>query len=117
MRAGFSFSLLSLVLAVAYFLIAYTSGSEQSREGDIMAGAILYGPLIAASIAALFHKAERNTASLPSTLLFVLFLTTGFMAIVGYNFAGLLVGIINLVLCWRLALMTIQASITVRKDV
>jgi prepilin signal peptidase PulO-like enzyme (type II secretory pathway) len=117
MRTALSFSLLSLILAGGYFLIAYTSGSEQSREGDIMAGAILYGPLIAASIAALFYKAERNTASLPLTLLFVLFLTTGFMAILGYNFAGLLVGIINSVLCWTLAVLTIQASTNVRKDV
>lgn len=117
MRAGLSFSFLSLILAGGYFLIAYTSGSEQSREGDVMGGAILYGPLIAASIAAFFCKAERNTELLPLRLLLVLFLTTAFMAILGYNFAGLLVGIINLVLCWILAIQTIRASTVERKNV
>lgn len=116
MRAGITFSVLSSLLAVGYFWLAYTSGSEKTREGDVLAGAVLYGPLVVASIASLFWKNDGDPAARPWVLLLVLAASSAFMATLGYNMAGALVGLLNMVLCWALAVRAIQATSVARRD-
>jgi hypothetical protein len=110
MRERLLFTLLSGSLALAYLWIAYTSGSEKTRDGDLLAGALLYGPLIVAALAALFWKTASNFTARPWVLLLVLLLSTALMIGLGYNMAGGLVGLVNLVLCWVLAVQTTLAA-------
>jgi hypothetical protein len=103
MRSSVLFAVFSGLLAAAYLWIAYTSGSEKTRSGDLLTGAMLYGPLVVAGITSLLCKTAEQVASLPWVLLAVLVLSTVFAAVLGYNMAGALVGLVNLVLCWVLA--------------
>jgi len=103
MRSSAPFAVFSGLLAVAYLWIAYTSGTEKTRSGDLLAGALLYGPLLVAGVTSLLCKTNEQVASLPWVLLAVLVFCTVLAAILGYNMAGALVGLVNLVLCWVLA--------------
>lgn len=116
MRAGIIFSFISGVLAAGYFWLAYTSGSEKTRDGDVLAGAVLYGPLVAASVASLLWKADVSTAARPWVLLLVLCVSSAFMAALGYNMAGAIVGLVNMVLCWVLAVRAIKAASVAKQN-
>jgi hypothetical protein len=101
-------------LALAYAVIAYTSGSEATRSGDLMAGALLYGPLIVGAASMLFRIKRVVVDGATLALAFSLALGTALMASIGYNMAGAIVGLINLVLCWVVGIRALGLS--ARKD-
>jgi uncharacterized membrane protein HdeD (DUF308 family) len=117
MRSSVPFAVFSGLLAAVYLWIAHTSGSEKTRSGDLLAGALLYGPLVVAGVSSLRCKTDEQVASLPWVLLAVLVLSTIFGAILGYNMAGALVGLVNLVICWVLVVGVIKAVSTKKNDV
>ncbi len=109
MQPKLVFSAICLLLAVVYAAIAYTSGSTpDTRNSDLLIGAILYGPLLLASVAVWFRIEETPTDHITFLVLGALVFGTVLMALAGYNFAGLLVGMVNFVLAWTLAIRVIN---------
>ena len=85
-----------LLFAFVYAVISYTSGPvPATRNGDLAAGAILYGPLLlAAAVAAVRIRHLKLNRSVAALLVWLTF-GTALMIHIGYNLAGGLLGIIN----------------------
>ena len=90
--------------------MSYSSGSEATRQGDLLAGALLYGPLIISSLFAMLRKTGAIINPGIWVVLSLLIVSTAFMFGLGENMAGALVGLFNLVLCWVMMIYLIGTS-------
>jgi hypothetical protein len=111
MRSNVPFAALSGLLAAIYFWIAYTSPGSNAgnRNDELLTSAVLYGPLVVAVVFSLLCKTDEQIASLPWLLIVVLTLSTIFMASLGWDMPGALLGLVNMVLCWILVVRVLMA--------
>jgi hypothetical protein len=110
MKANILLALWSLILAAIYAWIAYTSSNNRDTAlSDLWVGGIYYVPLVITALTALIKAKTLVTRESCWALLIALTVGTGLMAMAGYNFAGMIVGFINIPLCILVAVKTLQS--------
>lgn len=103
------FALLCTLLSAGYLYLSFVAAPpELWTPTELVVGSALYGPFFLAAISGLLFRPNVKK-TLPWGTLGFLLMSSAFMATLGYNMAGGLVGIVNLVFAWVLLIKTMRA--------
>jgi hypothetical protein len=104
------FALVCAALSAAYLFLSFHSAPpELWTPYELVAGSALYGPFLLTALFVLV-SGPRRTGPLPWKTLGFLMLSTAWMANLGYNMAGALVGLANLIFAWVLLIRTVKTT-------